>query len=432
MQKQFEFSRGAVRPIQCLSDGWVMIKGFYGSFLGIMTIAFLIILVSSCLPLMPFLPPIICGIYLCMFAAMQRQPFNTGTLFQGFEYFGPSFVAFLVLSIPLGILSGALQIGITILEKSEDARKSAGKTSEEDLASLLYSFGFIFGMLFLIYAASILIGTLTAFVYPLIVDRRLKAGAALKLSFRAVMGNFFGVAGLMLLGQLIMFAGLALCYIGALMAAPVVFAAWAIAYRRVFPLHIVKQPQANSGVMPQKILWTPPVTASKAGLVLTLASLLIVALGGIATVVLGNIAYQGALKIQEEERIESEKTKSIRNENVPANTNRISRRSKIPTADKPIGYGVLNGKADSLPKPIVPRRLEKEIRGSGAVNVEVTVDEDGNVTSATAVSGHPSLRAPAEEAARGAKFKPTILSGKPVKVTGVIVYDFGSCNRRDV
>ncbi len=428
MQEQFNFNQGAIKPIQCLSDGWEMLKGFYGISLGIMTIAFLIILVSSCLPFAPLVPPIICGIYLCMFAAMQRQPFSTSTLFKGFEFFGPSFLAFLVLSIPLGLLGGVLQIGITILEKSEDAKKSANIASEEDLQSLFYSFGFIFGMLFLIYFASLVIGTLTAFVYPLIVDRKLKTGAALKLSFRAVMGNFFGVVGLMLLGQVILIAGVMLCYVGALFVAPVIFAAWTVAYRRVFPLHISPPPppQAHSGTMPQQQnLWTPPVTASKAGLVLTLTSLLIVALAGIATVVLGNLAYQNALKIREENKIEREKTKGIGNETAPQpNTNRIPRGSKTPSADKAISYGVLNGKADSLPKPIIPRRLEKAIRGSGAVNVEVTVDEDGNVTSATAVSGHPSLRVPAEEAARSAKFKPTILSGKAVKISGVIVYNF--------
>ncbi|MGI8641845.1 MAG: TonB family protein [Pyrinomonadaceae bacterium] len=60
----------------------------------------------------------------------------------------------------------------------------------------------------------------------------------------------------------------------------------------------------------------------------------------------------------------------------------------------------------------------------GAVNVLVTVDESGNVTSASAVSGHPLLRQAAEQAARASNFLPTLLSGKPVKVKGVIVYNF--------
>jgi protein TonB len=58
------------------------------------------------------------------------------------------------------------------------------------------------------------------------------------------------------------------------------------------------------------------------------------------------------------------------------------------------------------------------------VAVQVVVDEQGNVLSARAISGHPLLRAASEAAAREAKFTPTKLSGKPVKVSGVINYNF--------
>ena len=62
---------------------------------------------------------------------------------------------------------------------------------------------------------------------------------------------------------------------------------------------------------------------------------------------------------------------------------------------------------------------------SGAVAVQVTVDETGAVISAHAVSGHPLLQASAVVAARQARFSPTLLMGEPVKITGVIVYNFG-------
>jgi outer membrane biosynthesis protein TonB len=46
------------------------------------------------------------------------------------------------------------------------------------------------------------------------------------------------------------------------------------------------------------------------------------------------------------------------------------------------------------------------------------------VISANAADGHPMLRGEAEKAARAAKFSPTILGDTPVKVTGVITYNF--------
>lgn len=90
---------------------------------------------------------------------------------------------------------------------------------------------------------------------------------------------------------------------------------------------------------------------------------------------------------------------------------------------KTISGGVLNGKATSLPKPPYPAAA-RAVRASGAVSVQVLISETGSVISATAVSGHPLLRPAAVAAARGAHFSPTLLSGQPVKVSGVITYNF--------
>lgn len=94
-----------------------------------------------------------------------------------------------------------------------------------------------------------------------------------------------------------------------------------------------------------------------------------------------------------------------------------------PPPRAPISGGVLNGKAVSLPKPPYPA-IARSAHASGTVTVQVTIDENGNVISARAVSGHPLLQAAAVSAARQAKFSPTKLSGQPVKVTGVITYNF--------
>jgi periplasmic protein TonB len=94
-----------------------------------------------------------------------------------------------------------------------------------------------------------------------------------------------------------------------------------------------------------------------------------------------------------------------------------------PKPRAPISGGVLNGKAISLPKPAYPP-IARQAHASGTVVVQVTIDENGGVISAHAVSGHPLLQAVAVAAARGARFSPTKLSGQPVKVTGVITYNF--------
>jgi periplasmic protein TonB len=90
---------------------------------------------------------------------------------------------------------------------------------------------------------------------------------------------------------------------------------------------------------------------------------------------------------------------------------------------KTISGGVLNGKATSLPKPAYPAAA-RAIHAGGSVSVQVLIDESGRVISATAAGGHPLLQAAAVAAARGARFSPTLLSGQPVKVSGVITYNF--------
>lgn len=94
-----------------------------------------------------------------------------------------------------------------------------------------------------------------------------------------------------------------------------------------------------------------------------------------------------------------------------------------PTPRAPISGGVLNGKAVRLVTPPYPA-IARSAHASGSVQVQVLIDENGNVVSAHAVSGHPLLQAAAVAAARASKFTPTKLSGQPVKVNGVIIYNF--------
>jgi tetratricopeptide (TPR) repeat protein len=85
---------------------------------------------------------------------------------------------------------------------------------------------------------------------------------------------------------------------------------------------------------------------------------------------------------------------------------------------------VLNGQAISLPKPDYPRAALAN-RVGGLVLIKVIVDETGKVTEAEDACGaHPLLIETSREAALKARFTPTLLSGIPVKVTGIITYRY--------
>lgn len=116
------------------------------------------------------------------------------------------------------------------------------------------------------------------------------------------------------------------------------------------------------------------------------------------------------------------------NKNAPVKAGRVAIAPSPPVSQPsppraPISGGVLNGKAISLPKPAYPP-IAKAAKASGTVVVQVVVDERGDVISARAISGNPLLQTAAVAAARGAKFSPTKLSGQPVKITGLITYNF--------
>jgi protein TonB len=84
---------------------------------------------------------------------------------------------------------------------------------------------------------------------------------------------------------------------------------------------------------------------------------------------------------------------------------------------------VLNGEALSLPKPPYPA-IAKQLHIQGSVNIQVVISETGKVISAKAVSGNAALTAAAQQAAMQARFSPTTLGEQPVKVSGIITYNF--------
>jgi TonB family protein len=87
------------------------------------------------------------------------------------------------------------------------------------------------------------------------------------------------------------------------------------------------------------------------------------------------------------------------------------------------GAGGLGSQKLYAPRPEYPP-IAKAAGAEGSVSVRITVDEEGNVVAAEAVSGHPLLRTAAVDAARASKFKPTVIDGQPAKVSGIISYVF--------
>ena len=95
-----------------------------------------------------------------------------------------------------------------------------------------------------------------------------------------------------------------------------------------------------------------------------------------------------------------------------------------PTPRKPLALSqLIASKVISKPVPPYPP-IAKATHTQGTVTVEILVDEQGRVISATATAGPAMLREAARQAALQARFTPTQLNGEPVKVSGVMSYNF--------
>ncbi|MEW6207329.1 MAG: TonB family protein [Acidobacteriota bacterium] len=68
--------------------------------------------------------------------------------------------------------------------------------------------------------------------------------------------------------------------------------------------------------------------------------------------------------------------------------------------------------------------LAKAARVVGLVVIEITINENGDVISARAISGHQFLKEAALAAARGWKFRPVKTQGEPVRIIGNITFNF--------
>jgi TonB family protein len=85
--------------------------------------------------------------------------------------------------------------------------------------------------------------------------------------------------------------------------------------------------------------------------------------------------------------------------------------------------GVLTGEAIHKVQPYYPPAAKQQ-RLSGAVFIKVEIDETGAVRDAKVLCGADLLAVASLEAARQWLFKPTMLNGRPVKVKGVLTFNF--------
>jgi TonB family protein len=109
----------------------------------------------------------------------------------------------------------------------------------------------------------------------------------------------------------------------------------------------------------------------------------------------------------------------------PPNRSQSSPRSFKPQAIQQVVDKVLEGNAITRVEPTYPPTA-RMMRAFGMVKVQITISETGSVIDAKAISGHQALRSAAVDAAYKWVFKPTTVNGEPIKVQGILTFNFRS------
>src|SRR5262245_15151224 len=96
---------------------------------------------------------------------------------------------------------------------------------------------------------------------------------------------------------------------------------------------------------------------------------------------------------------------------------------QIASMDLKVASTVLQGSATKKVQPAYPE-IARTAKASGAVLVQITINESGEVINAKIIRGHPIFNDAALQAAKQWRFKPTELSGVPVKTQGILTFNF--------
>ncbi len=225
-----EFRRGAIAPMECIKEGWALIKDQYWLFLGIAVVG---LLIGGLVPIV-LLGPMMVGVFLCLQQRQRNQPVEFGLLFKGFDQFVPGLIVAVLKIVPIFILMIPYYIFLFVTMATTMPR-GPNPSPDESRAFFLSFFGFEIVFVVIVSVVSILLEIFFMFAFPLVADRKMAGLDAVKLSFKAGRANFGGLLGLILLNGLFAMLGVLCCIVGVYFYMPIGFAAQAVAYRRVFP-----------------------------------------------------------------------------------------------------------------------------------------------------------------------------------------------------
>lgn len=222
MQNPIEFRTGVIRPVECVKEGFELIKSDYWLLFAVSLVGGLIGGVTMYI----LFGAMVCGIFYTYLKKIDGLPVTFDDLWKGMQYIGPGLIVTLVVVVPL--FAYYIWVYLTLV-----AALLAGASLGEAGAVVGLVGAIVLDVVIVI--VLVCFHTLLMFAFPLIVDRNLGAIEAMKVSARAVLKNMGGVVGMIAVNMGLALLGVVTCGIGMYFIVPIMMAGNVMAYRRVFP-----------------------------------------------------------------------------------------------------------------------------------------------------------------------------------------------------
>jgi hypothetical protein len=179
------------------------------------------------------------GLYLVYLRTMRRQPTGVGELFAGFQQaWGRLAVGGIIVSVVVNACTLPVQFVWQTkwgpLQEQMQSMQSDPSAMQHFFPALMDAVERTMPVLLICLVPAAFFTVCLQFTLPLIVDKEMSVGAALRTSWGMVLKHFWQMLGLAILAGLISSLGVFGCIVGVLFTAPIGIAAMLYAYETVF------------------------------------------------------------------------------------------------------------------------------------------------------------------------------------------------------
>ncbi|MGH9948469.1 MAG: hypothetical protein ACRD6X_14925 [Pyrinomonadaceae bacterium] len=224
--QNLEFNSGVIKPFECVSEAWGLIKKDYWLLFGISLVGGLL----AGATMYVLFGAMICGIFGVYLKRIDGGEVKFEDLWLGMKYIVPSIPVVILFVVPL-----VIYFVVVFITLYSPLIAAAIMGEHGDPTIIIGTFAVAIVIDIIVAILMTIVHSFIIFAFPLMVDRNLGGMDAIKLSARAVMKNMGGIGGMIVVNFGIVLLGQMAFCIGIYFVIPIITASNLVAYRKVFP-----------------------------------------------------------------------------------------------------------------------------------------------------------------------------------------------------